>query len=415
LSANLQILVASPDPKLRPELKDALAGLTGLNPVLHFAADFRQAAETARSHRPDLALVEMQADLRPLRQLVEELAAATPETAVAGVFQPSIFAPDVSEAAFLIEAIRAGARDFLRRPLSSADLGQLIDRLQHRPGRRPDKLGKVVSFMSNKGGVGKSTMAVNVACGLARERPGRVLLVDASLQMGVCATTLDLRPQTTLFDTVREWDRLDETLLRQLATPHACGLHLLAAPADAEEAAQIDDGVMSRVLTLARRAYDYVVVDTFPLLDRVVLAVLDLSDRAYIVLESVVPTVLGAVKLIALFDRLGFSPKRQRIILNRYDSGLGNLNPRDVANRLGRSVDFVLPYQKKLIAAANLGRPYVLQASRYWGFGKALGAILDDLAGVKTAARPARADRRDGGSVNGAVTEKSAKKSEAPR
>ena len=116
--------------------------------------------------------------------------------------------------------------------------------------------------------------------------------------MGVCATMLDLKPVTTMTDAYHERDRLDETLLRQLATPHASGLHLLAAPADAVEAAYIDDEVMSRILTLARRTYDYVIVDSFPMLDRVMMAVLDLSDQAYIVLESVVPTVLGGAKLL---------------------------------------------------------------------------------------------------------------------
>ena len=129
--------------------------------------------------------------------------------------------------------------------------------------------------------------------------PERVLLVDASLQMGVCASLLDLTPTTSLSDVVREKDRLDETLIRQLAMPHSSGLHLLAAPADAVEAADIDDEVISRILTLARHTYDFVMVDTFPMLDRAIVAVLDLSDRAYVVLENVVPTVLGAVKLVA--------------------------------------------------------------------------------------------------------------------
>ena len=95
--------------------------------------------------------------------------------------------------------------------------------------------------------MGKSTTAVNAAVGLAVRHPERVLLIDASLQMGVCASLLDLTPATSLTDVVREKDRLDETLIRQLAVPHKSGLHLLAAPADAVEAGDIDDEVMSRI------------------------------------------------------------------------------------------------------------------------------------------------------------------------
>jgi pilus assembly protein CpaE len=244
----------------------------------------------------------------------------------------------------------------------------------------PARLGKVVSFVSNKGGVGKSTLAVNVACGLAKQFPRRVLLIDASLQMGVCASLLDLRPATTLTDAVRQRQRLDATLLRQLATPHASGLDLLAAPKDAVEAGEVDDEVMARILTLARRSYDVVVVDSFPLVDRVMMTVLDLSDRVYLVLESMVPTVLGGAKLCQLLDTLGIARGKQRVVLNRYARFSGNLKPADVAERLGRDVDFVVPFEKKLLVATNLGQPLVGRVGRWFSrFGRVMHTLIDDL------------------------------------
>jgi pilus assembly protein CpaE len=212
--------------------------------------------------------------------------------------------------------------------------------------------------------------------------PGRVLLIDASLQMGVCANMLDLKPQTTLTDVVREKDRLDETLIQQLATPHPCGLHLLAAPSTAVEAAEIDDETMSRVLTLARRAYSHVLVDTFPMIDRVMMAVLDHCDRAYLVLESTVPTVLGITRLLPLLETLGVPRDRLQIILNRYTGRSDNLKPSDVAVRLGRPIDYLLPYDRKVGIASNLGRPFILDATRWWGFGKAMQRLIHDVERV---------------------------------
>jgi pilus assembly protein CpaE len=214
---------------------------------------------------------------------------------------------------------------------------------------------------------------------LARKYPERVLLIDASLQLGVAASMLDLHPAATLTDAVRERERLDETLFRQLAVPHESGLHLLAAPHSAVEAAEVDDESIARVITLARRAYDFVVIDTFPLLDRVVVAVLDLSERTYIVMENVVPTLLGAAKLIELLTSLGFPQERQRLVLNRFASVSGGLKPLDVANRLSRSVDFVLPHDKRIVVAANTGRPYAMSPSRLWGFGPPLLALAADI------------------------------------
>jgi pilus assembly protein CpaE len=374
------LLVVGRDPKLVRECETALAGLSDAGVALHHVDDRRRAVEAGRSRHPILVLVEMDRDVTALRDFADEVATASPGTAVAAVLASELITGEAFESALIIEAIRAGIQDFLRRPISSSDLHQLLDRLRRRSAVGPRRLGRIVSFIGNKGGVGKSTLAVNVACGLATRFPERVLLVDASLQMGVCATMLDLRPTTTISDAVHERHRLDETLLRQLATPHECGLHLLASPSDPIEAAMVDDEIISRILTLARRTYDYVIVDSFPMFDRIVMAILDLSDRAYLVVESVVPTILGAARCLRLLGDVGFRADRIRIVLNKYMNFAGNLKPSDVERQFGRPVDHLIPYKKELIIAANVGRPFVFRAGRLFGFGRALQPMIDDLS-----------------------------------
>jgi pilus assembly protein CpaE len=361
----LHILIVGADSQLGEECRAALAGASGEAPVIHRAMSPREAVEAARSRHPALAVVEMGTDLARLKALAGDLAAASPDTLIAAAFRPEALGNDVSESAILIEALRAGVRDFLRRPVSAVDLGQLVERLERKTAPAPTRWGSVASFISNKGGVGKSTLAVNAAVGLAMRRPERVLLIDASLQMGVCAAMLDLQPQFSLVDAARERERLDEMLIRQLAAPHESGLHLLAAPADAMEGAEVNDELIARVLTLSRRAYDYVIVDTFPIFDGVVMAVLDASDAAYIVLENVVPTLLGATKLLKVLEAVDFPRQRQRIVLNRFGTHSGNLKLPDVALRLDRDIDHVVPYQRSVITAANLGRPFLARASRF--------------------------------------------------
>jgi pilus assembly protein CpaE len=221
----------------------------------------------------------------------------------------------------------------------------------------------------------------------------------------VAASLLDLRPATSLIDAAREQDRLDETLLRQLTTSHPCGLHLLAAPAGPVEAAEIDDQVMARVLTLARRAYSLVLVDSFPLLDRVMMAVLDLSDRAYVILEAVVPTVLGGAQLLKLLASLGVPPDRLRLVLNRYTGSSDNLKPADVAARLGRPIDHILPYHKNVTIASNTGRPYILGANRLWGLGRTLQQLVAEVEASPRAARAQPERREAASSANGTVAE----------
>lgn len=329
-------------------------------------------------------VVELDENVASLSVLADELAAASPESAIVGVFRPDQIPENVAESTFMIQALRLGVADFIRRPISSRDLELLLARHLRTRHAAPKRIGKTVAFISNKGGVGKSTTAVNVATALANRYPERVLLIDGSLQMGVCATQLNLQPTTTIVDAYRERNRLDELLLRELTTPHSCGLDLLAAPQSAVDGLDIDDAIVSRVLMLARRSYDYVIVDTFPLFDRLVMAILDLCDLAYIVLENVVPTMQTIRGFFGLLDDVDFSESRQRVLLNRYSRMGGNPTQWEVESYLDRGVDHVVPFDKRIIRAANTGHPFVLTASRFSKTTAAIRAVVDEIEDISS-------------------------------
>ena len=378
-----QILVVGPDPLLRSEFGAASEGLRRWRPVVHFEPDLRKGVESARARRPDL--VCLQVDGAPsLRTFAEDVRRSAPGTAVVALYRPDGLGFGRSESSFFIEAMRAEVQDFLRRPLAAEELQQLLDRLFGKPRDHGRDLGRVVSIVSNKGGVGKSTISVNMAAALAKRHPDRVLLVDVSLHLGSCAPMLDLEPPTNLATVARECERLDETLLRKLAVRHECGLHVLAAPIDAVEASEIDDENLSRILAIARRTYDWVIVDTFPMLDGLVMAILDLSDRAYVIVQNAVPNVHGAAHYLPVIGHIGFPRERVRVVLNNnFQRCSGTLRTKDVEERLGREVHHVIPYQKKLITALNTGRPYALNSGSMFGFGKAIRRIVLELEGLR--------------------------------
>ena len=275
-------------------------------------------------------------------------------------------------------------RDFLRRPLSATELRSVLDRLFAQAPADPSATrGRVVSFLSNKGGVGKSTLSVNVACALALRHPDEVLLIDTSLQGGPCALMLDLKATTSIVDAVRERDRLDATLLRHLAMKHATGLRLLAAPGDALEGAEVDDQAIARILNLARGSFKYVIVDTFPMLDSVATTILDFTDLAFVIAGGTAPAVAGIARLLPVLEGLGLPPSRQRLVLNyNYKPFLGNLRPSDIGYRLERTPDYVFPYDKRILVSMNTGSPQILHARWWQPFGRTINELVKDVDSV---------------------------------
>lgn len=381
----ITLLLVSDDPDLAAEWQAAEQGLTDVRVLAHFATSQRDALRTARAQQPDIVCVASRTDAREFENQVAELREAAPTAMQVGVLDRRHFESGDAETAFVVAATRAGVRDFLRRPLSSNELGSCLRRVHKQDGesaQHPGKAGRITVFISNKGGVGKSTMAVNVACELAQRAPGRVLLVDAALQLGLCATMLDLQPSVTMHDVVTQIDRLDATLLRELTIGHESGLDLLAAPGDAVEAAGVREEHLSRMLAVARSAYDHIIVDTFPILDGIAIAAFDRADEVWQVVAPTVPTVLGAERLNGLLEGVGVERARQRIVVNTsVPSHSGQLSPRDIASRLGRDIDVVVPFSRAAVAACNSGRPVVMNASRWNGFRRRVAELADLVGG----------------------------------
>ncbi len=395
MDTSLHILVVGQSPELKQDFESALQGVSQYQCQTVYAHNFRHAEELARNRRPNLIFVELNGNLVDLREFTTDIVRMLPETAIAGLYHPDQFEADQSESAFILQGVRSHIQDFLRHPFSSTEMRQVFDRLwlENKAQSTLQSLGHIVSFISNKGGVGKSTISTNIACLLATRHPGQVLLVDASLQLGVCAVMLNFTPQATIVDAIREKDRLDETLLRELTVPHDSGLSLLAAPNNAAEASEVDEEAIYRVLNLARRTFRYVVVDTFPMLDSVVMAVLDLSRLTYIIMQGTAPNVIGTAKLLPILEGLGCPLERQRLVLNQnYRDFVANLTQAEIEERLVREFDHAFPYQKKLLTAANLGEPYILQANRHFGFGRSAHGLVDEIEQVLPVADAAKND-----------------------
>jgi MinD superfamily P-loop ATPase len=129
-----------------------------------------------------------------------------------------------------------------------------------------------------------------------------------------------------------------------------------------------------------------VIVDTCPLVDSVLMAVLDLCDAAFVVTQGTAPAVAGIARLLPVLDGLGLPASRQRLVVNyNYKPFLGNLRPSDIGARLDRAVDYVVPYDRRVLESVNSGVPRILRARRWERFGRAISRMVADLSDTSRA------------------------------
>lgn len=375
------VLLVSPNANVQEEIRSALStARVSQAPIVHLVDRPMAALEAIQGRAPEVIFLDFEIGLDQVMTLAREILRDAPDTAIHAVFNAETLDSAGVSNTDVMAAVGAGVRGFLRSPVSSEELERVVDGIGPKSAPTTTGEGKLVSFISNKGGVGKSTLSVNVACDLARRHPGQVLLIDVSLQLGVCAPMLGFDQSTTISDFIEELDRLDGTLIRELSLEHDCGLSLIAAPKNAEDAARIHEDDLARLIRIARRSFKYVVVDTFPMLDASVISILDSSDMSFVVFQDFVPQVLGAASLLRTLDHLGFGQDQCRLIVNRGHAKIpGALRGSDIESHVGRPVDHEVPYNKSVLVSSNVGTPFVLSHGVRRGFGKAVRKIVDSI------------------------------------
>ena len=266
----------------------------------------------AGDETPDVMVVDgMCCDPQELL-LVEELTAAHPSVRI--VLLCASHTPE-----FLMESMRAGVREILPSPPSPAALEAAVARLGARMGSgRSASTGQVVAFVAAKGGSGATFLAANIASQLSQARS--VLLVDLSLQSGDALSFLtDARPSASIADVARDIRRLDASLLASSATRITPGLSVLAAPDDMAHAMDVRPEHIDAILAVAAAQYDFVVLDVPRAIDPVVTRALDRADRVYVVMQSSLPHVRNAARLLNVFRSLGYPAAKTNIVLNRFE------------------------------------------------------------------------------------------------
>lgn len=381
----MHVVLASPAQDVRAHVRKELEERFGNQVAVEESDTLSRALERTLAAKPVTLFMDLSSTPDETLNMIPSLRAGAPNTRVVLLYDPLHATPGTDQAQLFLEALRRGVFDFLRVPVAPTDMERLVRRLRDETASVPTDAGKtagtVATLFSHKGGVGKTTIAVNLAVLLAQNQPGQVALVDGSFQLGNVREFLAVEPQFTFYDAARNLARLDGDMLRGLMTFHeASQLYVLDTPRKVEQCAAIKAEHATQVLLAMRTAFKYVVVDTYPVFNAISLAIADLSELLYVVTEAIVPTVKGTKLLLDIFSEAGYPTAKSRIVLNRYAHFRGNLDPEMITATLQRPIDYVLPYDKLLHESANRGVPLALSHPAR-PFSRGIARIVRELGG----------------------------------
>ena len=306
------------------------------------------------------------------------------------------------DANYMRRAMLAGARDFLTKPAKSDELVSVIRRAGDKAKEEKQKsafspggsrnvtsqrlggtttqlssLGKIIAIYSPKGGVGKTTLATNLAIALHNEDTP-ALVVDGDLQFGDVAVFMNERSKNSLIDLTPLADQLDPEVVDEVVIHHkTSGVDILSAPPHPEDAEKATGAQVVKVLEFMKRIYSYVIIDTDQGLSDITLDALDVSDVILLITVQDIPSIINTRVMLNLLNTLGVSQQRIMLVMNKFDKQIA-ITPGKISKNLNKEVSAVLPKDEEVvILAVNKGVPFMLNS----GKSKDIGKSVLELAG----------------------------------
>lgn len=313
--------------------------------------------------RPEVLILGPDVPVDDALRLATVLDVQVPDLTVLLVSEPD---PEL-----LLQAMRAGIRDILSPSADPAHMRVLLERAcqsfatRHRPEqpKQAETKGRVIGVFSPKGGVGKTTIATNLAVGLGKVAPMSVVVVDLDLQFGDVASGLYLNPEHTVTDAVSPAASEDTLVLKAFLTVHPSSIYAVCAPDNPVDADHIAPEQVTRLLEQLAEEFQYVVVDTAPGLPEVGLAAMEACTDVVWVSAMDIPSVRGLRSGLDVLRQLDILPEGRHVVLNMADAKCG-LSVQDVESTIGAPVDVSVPRSRAVAFSTNRGIPVLQEAKK---------------------------------------------------
>jgi pilus assembly protein CpaE len=376
-----RVVLAAAGEDLRSRVHTAADGDVHVLPAGRLPGDpARLFEQLTDGELPEVLVIGPEAPAEQVLGLAARLDVQCPGISVLLVARPE---PELLQA-----AMRAGIRDLLDPAADAAEIRTAIDRAASAAAGRRRVLrpledsarytGRVITVASPKGGVGKTTVATNLAIGLTSSAPQSTVLVDLDVQFGDVASALGLVPEYSLPDAVQGPASQDTMVLKTFLTQHPSGLYAVCGSESPAAGDTVTGDDVTRLLALLAREFRYVVVDTAPGLSEQTLAALDRSSDVVMLSSMDVPGVRGLRKELDVLRELCMIPAGRHVVMNFADAK-GGLSVRDVETTIGTGVDVVLPRSAAVPASTNQGVP-LLESGRRDPMAKELRRLVSRFA-----------------------------------
>ncbi|HRX85930.1 MAG TPA: AAA family ATPase [Phycisphaerae bacterium] len=384
----VRIVVFNSDDSFAAPLRSTLLGLAGVKIIAEVdePALLPQALERFRC---DLLVAHLDPAPETVLPVLAELAAGE-----SGV--PIFAVSESTDGQLILSAMRSGIREFLTKPIDGAVLAEAIGKVASTT-RGAEKHGALITVIGGAGGVGATTLAVNLAVELSELAAGSVAVVDLDHRFGQVATALDVEPTYTMADLCDSPEQLERQMIERALMRHDSGTRVLSRPLHFAQADNITAAHCVGVLSALTAIHDYVVVDGPTRFDYGSKAVLDIADYNLLVFQLVVPTVRSVHRMLGGMREVGFNLDRMRLLCNRVGCEGGGITLDDVNATLGMDVFAQIPDDWVAVnQAMNVGEPLATAAPKS-KVRQAIRSIAQMLHDPEGEAAEAPAARKRGG------------------
>ncbi len=268
-----------------------------------------------------------------------------------------------SDPAVLLQAIRTGAKEFFSQPVKEQEVRNALQRFKERHDKSRNKgsvkIGQTIYLIGSKGGVGTTTVAVNLAVNLAEMNDSNsVALIDMNMLFGDVPLFLEMKPNFHWGEITRNISRLDTTFLMNVLSKHSSGVYILPSPTSVNGYDVANPQVIAHLLALMQRMFDFVVIDGGQSLDETSLKILEMADIILVVSILSLPCLSSIKKLLSAFHLLGYpSRERTRIVMNRYLKK-SQISLKDAQDSIDREIFWALPNDyPTTLSAITQGKP----------------------------------------------------------